>query len=255
MEITPLNIAVVSIVLFIGTILMHYVLHHLNFDVDSKTTAKTHKDFHLKRRVQHISTCSSYLLLCSIVIQDVFFIRCATAFLLVAGSILNWIRVHVKPVNEFFYKNFLSVLREEELYGTPTALYFISGVLIDFTFFKKHVAYLGFIAVTYGDPFASFFGLLFKSRQLRKGKSLSGTLAAAIICSFASFVYFYFNSLLGLLPGGVMEVVLVSGIIGGMAEFLPASKRHFLDDNLTIQLYTSILWTGYLWGRGVLADV
>lgn len=255
MEINSSNILILSFVLFIGAILLHYVLHLLDFDVESKTKAKTYKDFHLKRRVQHITTCSSYLLLCSIVIKDVFFIRCITAFLLVAGTILNWVRVHVKPVNEFFYRNFLSVLREEELYGTPTAFYFIAGVLVNFTIFKKHVAYLGFIAVTYGDPFASFFGLLFKTRQLRKGKSLSGTVAATLACSVASLAYFYFNSLFRFFSGGVLEAGLVSGVVGGLAEYLPASKSHFLDDNLTIQLYTCAMWTGYFWAKGILNEI
>eukprot|EP01016_Furgasonia_blochmanni_P001602 TRINITY_DN10627_c0_g1_i3.p1 TRINITY_DN10627_c0_g1~~TRINITY_DN10627_c0_g1_i3.p1 ORF type:complete len:292 (+),score=33.20 TRINITY_DN10627_c0_g1_i3:82-957(+) len=206
------------------------------------TISKTAKDLHLPRRITHfiggiivfsiytqISEQTGLIILISGLIPFTIFIK---------------MRKHSTLLSDLFVKLTGPFLRKHEKDETPAAVYFFWGNFFAILLFERFIAYLAILFVALGDPVASMTGITWKSVMIAKGKSLYGTLACGVACGVAALLTFLTVESGEWIRYQVSPFVffVVSTLIGGLAEFLPSDRHYGLDDNLTIQLYTGILY-------------
>lgn len=139
------------------------------------------------------------------------------------------------------------MLRPHEIEGLPGAFYFLLGVFLSIAFFDIPISCLGILFLSVGDPFASICGIAFRSRNFMEGKSLTGTFGCGLVCSLSGVIYkkIYLESLNYELINQMdsFSFATLCFIVSILAEIGPNSRKHFIDDNLTIPLYSCILLT------------
>lgn len=175
----------------------------------------------------------------------------------------------VSPSFNWFYIRVLGALmRESEFSGWNGVIWYMIGTWSVLAIFPKDIATLSVLLLSWCDTAASTFGRLFGryTHQLRKGKSLAGSLAAFVVGSVAT-AYFYGKvvpespsspddplsaiSYLGNLQfpvvgeiGGTLAlgvVSVVTGLIGSVSELTDVWG---LDDNVVIP----VLSAAGIWG-------
>lgn len=172
----------------------------------------------------------------------------------VLSGLVYFVCVHVlrkrnERFNRMYLESFKFLLRPHEVEGLPGAFYFLLGTLLSLLFFEKPIAVLSILFLSVGDPCASLCGIYFKSRVFMEGKSVSGTLGCGIACTVAALIYkaIYLNSLEidYIEEMQIIPFAALCFIVSILAEIGPNSRKHYLDDNLTIPLYASALLTIY----------
>jgi len=140
-------------------------------------------------------------------------------------------------------------LRPHEIEGLPGAFYFLLGVFLCVVFFDRTVTYLSVLFLSFGDPFASICGIYFRSHTFMEGKSVSGTLGCGIACTVFAVIYrMIFLDSLNYSALDAMDYPSFAAlcfVVAILAEIGPSSRKHYIDDNLTIPLYAGFLFTVY----------
>lgn len=158
-------------------------------------------------------------------------------FLMIEVARLKW-----PVINRISLKLMGSLMRSHEIdkiSGTP---FYIGGVLVAVVIFPKSIAILSILLLAFGDPIASFFGVLYGDRSIRfsNGKSLIGSLAGVIACLAVSLIY------LAGFPYPTQTVFIlaaVGGLVGGLTELLPID----VDDNFSIPVISGFsLWFAHI---------
>lgn len=148
-----------------------------------------------------------------------------------------------------YLNTFKFLLRPHEIEGLPGAFFFLLGVFLCLLCFDKPIALIGILFLSFGDPFASICGIYFKSLKFMEGKSISGTLGCGIICMLSGviFRYVYLDSLNyePIAQLSYLAFAIICFVIAILAEIGPSSRKYYVDDNLTIPIYTSLLFTLY----------
>lgn len=207
--------------------------------------SQSRKDYHMLRRIQHMSTGLAMLIIWPLV-------SCTLAlFGLGIGTIcffsMNLYRIYNKEFNEKYLKNFGFLLRPHEINNMPGALYFLIGMFFSALFYGRIEVYLATIVLSFGDPFASLCGIYFKSPKISKDKTIAGTICCGLISVLIAGIFYLFVNEFEIVRKevGFIEFEFVTFVIAVLAELGPSWKKFKLEDNFTIPIYTGFLFKIY----------
>lgn len=201
-------------------------------------------DLHLSRKVFHMGMglfiLGVYLMMGLTRTEGLMIL----GFFLALNLTVETLRLRIPSFNAKFIKAWGPLLRtcETNRYsGTP---YYIASTMIAIAIFPKPVAVLAIAFLAIGDPFASFFGILYGDKSIRfsNGKSLIGTLAGVVACALTAAVLLRVSEpifQLGLTLEHQLILSILGGLAGGFAELLPLE----VDDNFSIPVVSGFaLW-------------
>jgi diacylglycerol kinase (CTP) len=140
--------------------------------------------------------------------------------------------------NAHMIDQFSTILRKEErnerFLGST---YFLTGVMIAVICFDSVVSSLAILYLAFGDPVASISGLMFKSKEIIKGKSISGFLGCWVACTLVTHLY------LTLLVNSNTSawVSFIYGLIAAISELITGFFD--IDDNILIPTFSGVLLT------------
>lgn len=223
----------------IGVIMFQSLVIKIDKLISQNSNVKDSENgFHIIRRIQHFTT-SLVILILSCYLPLI----CSQIALLV-GTIFLFIvyllRMIFPKFNDNFVKSYGELLRKSEHNSQIGSFYFLLGLSIVIFSFEIRIFYLSCIILGVGDPTAGIFGKLINSPIIYGEKNISGTFGSAI-CSLISIVIlsFFIEELRILID---LNFIISSFFICLVSELCPA----ILNDNLTIPLYSSILYKLYL---------
>lgn len=196
-------------------------------------TLRQKSDIHLSRKIWHcVGIC----------LMAVFFNQFGAkwswiALLSLAGFFvpLDILRQHQPGLNRATVRLFGRVMRKYEYNAVSGMTYLYFGVAFLLLIGNVHIVTLTLLFLAFGDPIASFFGIRYGKDRILASKTLQGTMAAFVVCSVISLIYYYFNNLM---TERLLIVAPISGLIGALAELLPIGK---LDDNFTFPVVCAVL--------------
>ncbi len=172
-------------------------------------------------------------------------------------------------------------MRETEVDGYNGVIWYLLGTFIALQFFPKDIGVMSVLLLSWCDTAASTFGRLYGryTIRLRRGKSLAGSLAAAVVGTLTAVVFWgffgprrgsFFNDQFGgfmyqgrlQLPQevtktlgwqegagvatGQMAMGIMSVVTGLIASGSELIDLFGWDDNLTIPLLSSLGLYGFL---------
>jgi dolichol kinase len=147
-------------------------------------------------------------------------------------------RIRYPEYNAFFTKIAKPFLRAEEHLKESALLPFIIGVFLTILSFPKAIALASILVLSFCDPLAAIFGILFSKHKNKAGKSFEGSLAFFISSFLVIFLFFHFTST-DINYISLLIVTFVFSILITFVERLPSR----LDDNLIIPIASGfILW-------------
>ena len=198
----------------------------------SVDSLKLRSDLHIARKLWHS------IALLAVIVAFHNLDRQSALFYLTIGSGLfvavDLLRLQIQALNDFVFKVFGPFMRKHEFSSIAGTTYMAISILIIVFFFPKHVVKLTLFFIALADPIASYFGLKYGKDRLIGKKTLQGTLAAFVICTFISLLFYLSRNMMG---GHVLVASLISGFIGALGELIPFGK---LDDNFTFPIFSSI---------------
>lgn len=219
--------------------------------VGNKITSKedmmsqSRKDYHMLRRLQHMSTGLIMLLICTYYPKEYYKLG------LVIGTmgffLLNLYRFLNPSFNEKYIRNFGFLLRPHEINNMPGALYFLIGASLACFLFEEIPYLMGLLILSFGDPFASLCGIFFRSPRITKDKTIAGTLGCGIICSLLALIPYYFTKNFESVRNEIkpLEFSIATMIVAVLAELAPSSRKLHFEDNTSIPVYSGLLFTAY----------
>ena len=185
---------------------------------------------------------------------------------------------HTFPAfNRFYIRVLGALMRESEVDGYNGVIWYLLGAWTVLRFFPKDVGVMSVLLLSWCDTAASTFGRLWGryTPRLRRGKSLAGSAAAAVVGMMTAVVFwgwavpayghgdegFMFKGQLGL-PAPLKDTLGLTeseGVVGGWAALgivslwsgLVASASEVVDlfgwdDNLTIPVLSGLGLWGFL---------
>lgn len=147
----------------------------------------------------------------------------------VIGIIFDFFRLNNRAFSNFALKYFGQFYRESERTGYSGLPFYAFGVAISLFLFEERVAVLSVFFLVFSDPISSLVGIKFGKTRIINGKSLEGSIAGALVCTFICIIY---GQHLAYNKEFLFPFAVFAGIIGSLSELL-FSK---LDDNLTIPI-------------------
>lgn len=198
--------------------------------------ALKHKhDIHLGRKLWHVIGITVMALMYNLVP-----LRASWAIILILSVIfipLDLLRKRHPGLNRLSIRIFGPVMRQNEIDAISGMTYLYLGCMFLLILNKRHIVTLSLLFLAFGDPLASYFGLLYGKDRILGSKTLQGTMAAFVTCTVVAGLYYYFNNLM---TERLLIVVPLSGLIGALAELIPIGR---IDDNFTFPVIgASLLW-------------
>jgi len=147
-------------------------------------------------------------------------------------------RIRYPEYNAFFTKMAKPFLRAEEHLKESALMPFIIGVFLTILSFPKSIALAAILVLSFSDPLAAIFGILFSKHKNKAGKSFEGSLAFFISSFLCIFLFFHFsqNSINYI---NLLMMALIASLVLTFVERIPSR----LDDNLIIPIASGfILW-------------
>jgi len=196
-------------------------------------------DLHLKRKLWHVVTGTMMAFGYQLIgnrteVASLFFV------LFVFSISMELMRLRFPNVNRRVMVLFKHVMRSHETRSVSGMPYYIGAVAIAVALFPPPVAVLSILYLAWGDPISSLSGILWGKDKIFQDKSLVGTMAGFLICSLITFLYLGST---GILPGRVLLISLLGGIVAAVTEILPFN----IDDNASIPLISGFfLWLLFL---------
>ncbi len=199
------------------------------------TKLKLRNDLHISRKLWHIAGVGLIaVIMNNISPQDSLFDLSIAALLIIPFDLF---RLRRPDLNQKIVVLFKPVIRIEEVMKISGTSFLIVGAFTVILLFPKKVAVLAILLLAFGDPTSSIFGVLWGKDRIWGNKSLQGSLACFVVCSFVCALYFLNHHLM------VERIVLVSilgGLIGALSELIQFKK---LDDNMTFPILAGFgLW-------------
>ncbi|KAI2792791.1 CTP-dependent diacylglycerol kinase 1 [Penicillium oxalicum] len=205
-----------------------------------------------------------------------------TALVPIAAT--DFLRHRSEKINQLYIRCVGALMRETEVSGYNGVIWYLLGAYVVLRFFPKDVGVMGVLLLSWCDTAASTFGRLWgrHTPQLRRGKSLAGTLAAWLVgvVTAASFWgwfvpsvgsfpndppdAFMFTGRLNLLPDcvrgllgwetgsasttitGTLALGVMSAVSGVVAAGSELIDLWGWDDNLTIPVLSGVGLWGFL---------
>lgn len=144
---------------------------------------------------------------------------------------VDLVRLLSKRVNIFLFRKGKAFFREKEKHTFSSATLFLTSSFLTILLFKKEIATLALIFLTFGDIFAKFAGLEHGKIRVFE-KTLRGSLAYFVSCLIGGYLW----SLVLPVPG--LQIVLGS-FAAAVTELLPLG----VDDNFSIPLISASVMT------------
>ena len=198
-------------------------------------------DLYLARRFFHMSGAATFLF------PYLFLGFTREAMVAILGTVLavvmsiEYARSRWEWVNSVAVRVMGPVMRDSEVSQLTGIPFYLASCLFSFLIFPHHVTVLAILYLALGDPWSSFFGVLFGKNKIFPNKSLQGTLGGFVVCSIATFVYLYWQ---GFPSGKILLLSLLGGFAGAISELLPLN----VDDNFAIPVVSGALMYFALWG-------
>ncbi len=155
-----------------------------------KIQLNSRKDLHLFRKAWHIFFGSL------VAFGYFYFFSKLQIIILLTLSLLFYvvmeiIRFNSAAFNAWAMKRAKWLVRDCEVHKIQSGIYFSISTLLSILFFPKLIAVLSILYLGYGDPTASFFGILWGKHgpSFRNGKSWIGTFAGMVICSLWTVIF------------------------------------------------------------------
>ena len=199
---------------------------------------KTKKEFHLLRKVWHI--LGVLFLFTFLYFTGLERAQQIIGLLVFMGLVLAFelVRLNNKKFNRFFFKFLKPFMRKNELNGFSGVFPLMLGVLVVLVVFPPLIAQMSILFLAFGDPVASFIGLLYGKTKVFREKTLEGFIGCWLCCCFlvASFwPQIYFDKMLSL-----SLFAISAGFIGAVSELLDLVG---VNDNFTIPVFSACgLW-------------
>lgn len=157
-------------------------------------------------------------------------------YLLIAISMVEYLRKKSQLFKKYFIKFFGSMLRDNELNKNHMmgATSFIIAAFICVLFFSKEIAILAFSTMIISDTAAALIGRKFGSMEIIPGKSYMGAVAFFIsaLLTMMGLSLFLFNAKFSLMA------ISLAALVGTFAEIIAKQSR--VDDNILIPLSIAI---------------
>ncbi|GMG03191.1 hypothetical protein B5S33_g3153 [[Candida] boidinii] len=171
---------------------------------------------------------------------------------------IDLIRLNSTKINNLYCKYLGFLMREKEINTYNGVLWYLLGLIIVFSIYKKDICLMSVFLLSWSDTAASTFGRAYGhlTPKIARGKSLAGSIAAFITGVFAS--YLLYDYLLPNFPlvnnnihsdlsydkdNNILNVhflSLLSGLVAAVSEGIDLFNW---DDNFTIPVLSS----GFLW--------
>lgn len=230
---------VIKVIVIVSSVIIWQFVLKMIFAGASESAPSNSKDYHMIRRVMHMSTGVVILILAEVIGEDMFAL-CAHWGWIVFGLFCVFRKFNEK-LNQKFIHDFRFLLRPNEYQGVPGSFFFLLGIAFVAQFYPTYILRLSIVNLAFGDPFASLCGLFFKSPMIRKSRSVAGTLGgAAFSCLFTWILIFIvpdMNCINSALPQSTFYLIVF--LVSGISELAPS----IFDDNLTIPAYSGILYS------------
>ncbi len=201
--------------------------------VKMSTPLRMRSDLHLVRKVWHISTGLTGLL----VYKKTGFTPEFTASMLLALAVTAFLfellRLRNPKINQLALIIMKPVMRESERNSVSGLPFYALGVSLALFFFPERIAILAILFLIFADPIASFIGILYGRDKILPNKSLQGTIAAFLVCYIATIIY-------GLVYVGPSMNLLVFAVAGGIIGCFSEMCSQFVDDNLCIPVVSGL---------------
>lgn len=198
-------------------------------------------DLHIARKLWHMLTgmCLVACLLAGVPQSTALFVM-GSIFALSAST--EWMRLRNPMFNDICVKFMAPFMRSSEVHSVSGMPYYAASAFLAIAIFPRPIAILSLLYLVFGDPIASFVGILSKERSIKilPGKSFQGTAASFTACALATWFYLRFTGMSGV---ELTRFTLLGGFAGALAEVLPFD----IDDNFTIPMVSGfILWLGFI---------
>jgi diacylglycerol kinase (CTP) len=197
-------------------------------------------DLHLLRKGFHMS--GALLILAPYLFLGVERERMAAVLgTLLAGAMsLEYARARWEWVNSLTVRFMGPIMRDTEVNQLSGIPFYLASCLCAFLIFPHHVAVLSILYLAFGDPFSSFFGVLYGRNKIFPNKSLQGTLGGFWVCALVTFLYLYWQRVDAEM---LLIFTLLGGFAGSVAELLPLN----VDDNFAIPVVSGALMALAFW--------
>lgn len=146
----------------------------------------------------------------------------ALGTLLVALLVLDFVRLRVPRVNEWFFRWFQSLASPREADGMASSTWYTLGLMVSIGLFPRAYAISGILVLAVGDPAASWIG-----RRYGRRPFLGATLEGSAAFAAAAAVVLAFRH--------PPAMVAVAAVAGALAERVAWP----LDDNLAVPVATA----------------
>eukprot|EP00771_Trimastix_marina_P002860 gnl/Trimastix_PCT/4026.p1 GENE.gnl/Trimastix_PCT/4026~~gnl/Trimastix_PCT/4026.p1 ORF type:complete len:225 (-),score=38.79 gnl/Trimastix_PCT/4026:46-720(-) len=192
-----------------------------------------HSDLHVARKVFHAIN-GIIMLSCHYLFGHKLFTK-GLLLISIVFTIADFSRSYLPFAQKIARKLIGFLMRKEEAKQMTGSTFYMIGCAIVFLFFPPLIAKVATVHLAFGDPIASFFGILFGDRmpRLSNGKSLIGTAAAWMVNMAATACL-----LAGVQPlagGAFAAAVIITSLFGALAEACPLP----VNDNLVIPLVSA----------------
>lgn len=201
-------------------------------------------DLHLARKCFHMSGALVFLIPFLFLGFSQEKMAAILGTVLAAVMSLEYSRSRWDWVNGIAVKVMGPVMRQSELNQLTGIPFYMASCLFAFLIFPEHIAVLSILYLAFGDPFSSFFGVLYGKNKIFPNKSLQGTLGGFVVCSLVTAAYLYWQ---GFDPSYLLLLSLLGGLAGSVAELLPLN----IDDNFAIPVVSGGLMALAFWSAGI----
>lgn len=201
-------------------------------------------DLHLARKCFHMSGALVFLIPFLFLGFSQEKMAAILGTVLAAVMSLEYSRSRWEWVNGIAVKVMGPVMRQSELNQLTGIPFYMASCLFAFLIFPEHIAVLSVLYLAFGDPFSSFFGVLYGKNKIFPNKSLQGTLGGFVVCSLVTAGYLYWQ---GFDPKYLLLLSLLGGLAGSVAELLPLN----IDDNFAIPVVSGGLMALAFWSAGI----
>lgn len=201
-------------------------------------------DLHLARKCFHMSGALVFLT------PFLFFDFSQEKMAAILGTVLaavmslEYSRSKWEWVNGVAVKVMGPVMRQSEVNQLTGIPFYMASCLFAFLIFPHHIAVLSILYLAFGDPFSSFFGVLYGKNKIFPNKSLQGTLGGFVVCALVTAGYLYWQKMD---PSYLVILSLLGGLAGSVAELLPLN----VDDNFAIPVVSGALMALAFWSAGL----
>ncbi|VUC22803.1 unnamed protein product [Clonostachys rosea] len=179
-----------------------------------------------------------------------------SALLPIATS--DWLRHRYASFNRLYVRLLGALMRESEYAGWNGVIFYLLGAWFVLFFFPKDVGVMAVLLLSWCDTAASTFGRLWGryTPRLRRGKSLAGSLAAAITGVATSYMFYgWLTKTIGPMPGDETFMFQDSLSLPAVAANALGLTRSQATITGPLALGVMSIWAGFIASASEVVDI